>query len=174
MTVSPDIGIDRVQFLRGAFRGGASAIRPPWALVESRFVDACTRCDDCVAACSQEIISSGRSGFPEISFADAECTFCQDCVQACPTHALALLDADGRERAPWDIRAVVSTSCISMSGIACRVCGEHCVVDAIKFKLAVGGVAEPIVDAGRCTGCGACVAPCPVSAIEVTSKEAVS
>jgi ferredoxin-type protein NapF len=31
----------------------------------------------------------------------------------------------------------------------------------------VGGVATPAVDATSCTGCGACVAPCPVAAIEV-------
>lgn len=174
MTVTPEIKIDRVQFLRGAFRGGDTAVRPPWALAENLFVDACTRCDDCATACPQEIIQFGRGGFPEISFTLGECTFCEDCVQACPTNALSMLGANGKERAPWDMRAVVSDTCISTSGIACRVCGEHCDADAIKFKLAVGGIAEPIVDTGRCTGCGACVAPCPVSAIDVTPKELVS
>ncbi len=166
--------INRLQLLRGDFRGGTWALRPPWALAEAAFVDACTRCDDCAAACPEKIIEPGRAGFPEISFSHGECTLCEDCVQACPTDALAMRDTEGNKRAPWRIRAVVSDTCISKSGIACRVCGEHCDEDAIKFKLALGGVAEPIVDASRCTGCGACVAPCPVSAIDVTHKEPVS
>ena len=174
MTVAPEVKIDRVQFLRGAFRGGATAVRPPWALAESLFVDACTRCDDCATACPEEIIRPGRGGVPEISFSHGECTFCEDCVQACPTNALGMRDADGRKRAPWDIRAVVSDACISKAGIACRICGEHCDAGAFTFQLVVGGAALPIVDLDRCTGCGACVAPCPVSAIEVTPREPVS
>lgn len=138
-------------------------MRPPWARLEADFLDTCTRCDACVGACPEGIVRRGGGGYPEISFAGGACTFCDACVAACAPGALVR----DPSRAPWTIRAVIASSCLSATGIACRVCGEHCEAGAIRFALAVGGIARPTVDAAACTGCGACVAPCPVSAIEI-------
>ena len=42
---------------------------------------------------------------------------------------------------------------------------------AIRFPLVAGGVPRPEIDTGACTGCGACVAPCPVNAIERVPRD---
>ena len=159
--------LDRAQFLRGNFKGGRPAVRPPWALAEDDFLEACSRCDVCVGACPEGIIQRGRGGYPEIAFARGACTFCEACASACAPGALVR----DPSRAPWTLRAVISPACLSAAGITCRVCGEQCETSAIRFVLAVGGVARPTVDAAACTGCGACVAPCPVSAIEIHEGE---
>ena len=161
--------LDRAQFLRGNFRGNRTPVRPPWAIGETDFLDTCSRCDACVQACPEGIIVRGGGGFPEVSFGRGECTFCEACVAACAPGALAVTTAAAppRRRAPWTVRAVISTACLSAAGVTCRVCGEFCEAGAIRFALAVGGVATPAVDRDRCTGCGACVAPCPVAAVEV-------
>ena len=44
-------------------------------------------------------------------------------------------------------------------------CGESCEVRAIRFRQVPGGVALPEIDDAACTGCGACLASCPTSAI---------
>jgi ferredoxin-type protein NapF len=64
---------------RGFFRGRPrpkAEIRPPWALAESLFTDCCTRCNDCIDACPEQIIVIGDGGYPTIDFKRGECTFC--------------------------------------------------------------------------------------------------
>jgi Fe-S-cluster-containing hydrogenase component 2 len=68
----------------------------------------------------------------------------------------------GRERRPI---AAIGASCVSRRGVACRVCAEYCDRGAIRFRAARGGISVPIVDGAVCTGCRACLMPCPVGAI---------
>lgn len=161
--------VDRFQFLRGNFSGGNRIVRPPWAIPENIFSDACERCEKCTQACPEQIIGRGSGGYPEVSFANGDCTFCEACVEACPTHALSLVEPLALEtrRAPWRIHAEITDGCIARAGVECRVCGEYCEAGAIRFRLAVGGAATPEIDRDLCSGCGACVAPCPVDAVAV-------
>ena len=64
-------------------------------------------------------------------------------------------------------RLSVGERCLSRSGTVCRICEEFCEVDAIRFRLLGRGRSEPVVDAGRCTACRACVTACPVGAISL-------
>ena len=57
----------------------------------------------------------------------------------------------------------ISDACLSAKGIVCRTCEEQCDPRAISFRLALGGVANAHVEATACTGCGECIAPCPVT-----------
>ncbi|GAK87860.1 ferredoxin-type protein NapF [Vibrio ponticus] len=43
---------------------------------------------------------------------------------------------------------------------------------AIQFRLEVGRVAQPNLDTTLCNGCGACVAICPTSSINVSNQVA--
>lgn len=149
---------------RGFFRGRPrprAENRPPWALPEGGFIDTCTRCNDCLTACPEAIIISGDGGFPTIDFKRGECTFCADCVTACQPHALSRQD----DQPAWSIKAVISPACLPEHGVECRVCGDYCDSRAIRFAPRLGGSPLPAVDVECCTGCGACLASCPVSAI---------
>jgi ferredoxin-type protein NapF len=157
--------VSRVQFLRGDVRGKRSAVRPPWSPEETLFVDSCTRCDECVKACPENILSQGRGGFPEVDFARGECTFCGECAAHCKDKVLSR-NTNSHE-APWLLKAHISERCLAHSGIVCFTCGEQCEVRAIQFSPRPGGVRVPEIEAGICTGCGACYKPCPVSAIDM-------
>lgn len=158
--------VSRASLLRGRLRGGAAAIRPPWAVGESAFVDACTRCGDCIPACAEGIIHAGSGGFPEVSFANGECTFCGDCRTACRTGALGGPDrnAENDDDVPWLLDVRVGAQCLGDQGVVCRLCEEQCEADAIAFPK-LGGVGVPRIDAASCNGCGACISYCPADAI---------
>ncbi|MBT3373503.1 MAG: ferredoxin-type protein NapF [Rhodospirillaceae bacterium] len=163
--------ISRAGFLRGQFQPQGTALRPPWAIPETDFTEQCSRTLDCAAACPEDIIVKGRSGFPEISFTGGECTFCGECVAACRTNALGpLLDRNGRKLPPWNLEPSISSACLSTNGIVCRVCPEKCDARAIRFEHPAGH-GKPAIDPDACTGCGACIAPCPVGAITLSPRQ---
>ncbi len=159
--------VTRAALIRGAIRGGFAQIRPPWAVLEALFVDSCTRCNDCAVACPERIISRGSGGFPVVSFGSGECTFCGVCVAACEVGVLLIeRDDAGVPNTPWSLRIAVAEDCLSIQGVVCRICEEQCDVRAIRFANP-GGLGRPLIDAARCTGCGACVAPCPSRSISL-------
>jgi len=159
--------LTKSSLLRRSFGLTAPVIRPPWALQESDFQDICTGCDKCIAACPPSILKKARGGYPIVDFSNNECTFCGDCLTVCKPRALQKNEA----APPWNLIACVNAGFLSSAGITCRVCGDRCDARAITFKHAVGGKVTPVIDLPRCTGCGACVAPCPVDAIQIQIKE---
>lgn len=157
-----DPGFDPAR--RGLWRqlsGGKTPQRPPWALAEPAFVDACSRCQDCIKACPEAILVVGDGGLPTVDFQRGGCTFCQACVTVCDSGALQL------SASPWALRAVITDSCLTRSGVMCRSCEDSCEPRALRFVPRLGGVASPQIDPAICTGCGGCVAPCPVAAISL-------
>ena len=161
--------LSRSEFLRNAFRGWKSSMRPPWSDAEEKFLSTCTKCGDCLTACPEKIIDIDSNGFPEINFAKGECTFCGDCATSCDANAIKR----NSDTPPWDFKASILDQCLSKRGVTCRVCGDRCDQRAIKFQLGLGGVADPIIDQVACTACGACFAPCPVEAIKFTKPHQV-
>jgi ferredoxin-type protein NapF len=157
--------IARRGFLRGRFRQVTAEPRPPWALAEADFIQQCSRCDDCVTSCPTRVLRAGDGAYPTIDFSLGECTFCGECAAACKTGAIR------REvGAPaWAMKAHLGDSCVARKGVECRICGENCEAGAIRFRPALGGISRPEMNEGTCTGCGACVAPCPVGAIAVSN-----
>ncbi|GIU36986.1 ferredoxin-type protein NapF [Shewanella schlegeliana] len=143
-------------------RKKTDAVRPPWVKQTIEFTDECTRCDKCIPVCETQIIVKGEGGFPEIDFKIDECTFCQQCVNACPEAIFENTDIT-----PWQIKATIQDSCMAYQGIWCQSCKDACDQRAISFSLAIGKAPLPKIDIEACTGCGACVAPCPSTAILV-------
>lgn len=162
--------LNRMQFLRGDFKGELP-FRPPWSKYEDEFTEFCTRCDDCITACPQHILVRGMAGFPEVRFTKSGCDYCQACAKVCITSAIEI--SPGNVTSPWNITAMFKDNCLSERGVVCRSCGEACEPRAIRFKLAVGGVALIEFDNTACNGCGECVSVCPVAAIEMQHVEQV-
>ena len=157
------VDLSRRAFFDGRPRPKAE-LRPPWALQEALFIDQCTRCNDCITTCPQRILIIGDGGYPTVDFSQGECTFCGDCASACQTTALTRLTP---EQVAWPYKATIGEQCLPRHGVECRVCGDFCDTRAIRFMPRIGGSPWPEIDAEKCTGCGACVAPCPVTAIGV-------
>ncbi len=125
----------------------------------------CQHCANppCVPVCPTRVIVIVR-GYPEVDFKRGECTFCGACATACKAGALQNSEC---QIWPWAIKAQVANSCLPLRGVECRICGDHCQAGAIRFSPRLNGPPVAEIDTGACTGCGACVAPCPVSAISV-------
>lgn len=138
--------------------------RPRAPGVTAHSIEACTGCAACVDACPQQIltISDGTAG---IDFNVGECTFCMDCEEACPepvfTGGVAMMHV-----------AAIGDACLVNQGIACMTCRDACPEEAIRFQSRIGRPFRPVLDADICTGCGACVAPCPADAIATRTRGA--
>lgn len=153
----------RRSFLRGKVSAPAKVARPPWALKpEADFLAACTRCDECVTRCPQQVLIKGDGGYPEIRFNTNGCTLCGECAVACVPRAI------DRERVPQAFaeRIRLLPGCLHEKGVECRVCGDACDVRALRFRPRIGGLALLEVEAEACTGCGACVPVCPMQVLQ--------
>lgn len=152
----------------------ATAIRPPGALPEPKFLAACVRCGLCVRDCPYDTLRLAEMGEPVpvgtpfFLARDIPCEMCEDipCVKACPTGALdpALTDI---KAADMGLAVFVGVDrCYSFNGIgACRACFIACPVkgEAITMELLVRdgrSVFLPTVHAEACTGCGKCEKDC--------------
>lgn len=150
-------------------RGGQVQQRPPWSRGEQAFTDACTLCAKCIDICPTEILSKGIAGYPVVSFSAAHCTFCGKCADVCEADCF---DRSGG-RLPWSLAASITAACVEAKGVACRMCQEACERDAIRFRPKLGGGSIPSVDSLACTGCGACVTPCPVKAVSIAESNRI-
>ena len=154
----------RRNFLRG--RGSEpTPLRPPWAVDEARFIQGCTRCDLCIKSCPETILFRGDGGFPIVQFDRGECTFCEKCLQACQDGVLVRREGS----LAWSHKVVIEASCIVFKGVVCMTCRDQCEPRAIGFTYAPGGLCPPVLDLELCTGCGACIGPCPSDAIKVVT-----
>jgi ferredoxin-type protein NapG len=141
-------------------------LRPPGAVSEPAFLEACTRCGDCAEACPHDAIRTAPERLreagetPIIDPFTAPCLMCEDlpCIASCETGAL-------RSEAPAALGSaqVQPLDCLNRMSTSCSVCVERCPVPgAMAFS---GDV--PAVNDSLCTGCGICqhVCPAPQNAI---------
>lgn len=150
------MALSRRGFLTGQRRTSTpNGFTLPWW----RHQPGCDGCARCVDACDTQIIVLLSGSEPQIDFSQGECTFCGACADACPQPLFTLRDAQ-----PWPLRIKIDKRCIAFQGVNCRSCQESCEQQAITFHFNRLGVAQPEVHPENCTGCGACIAPCPVSA----------
>jgi len=156
--------VARRNFLRGLPPAAPPPIRPPGASGEDTFVVDCTACGDCIDACPQHIIVPGSGGLPEVDFVRGECTFCDECSMACGEEALQA------GAPPRRITLRVLDRCLAHRQVICQSCADVCDEQAIRFPPVLGAVASPEIHEEQCTGCGACVAACPETALEALAN----
>ncbi|WP_096787774.1 ferredoxin-type protein NapF [Rhodobacter sp. CZR27] len=147
----------RRAILRGHFLESLHP-RPPGAGLAADFARTCTGCGDCARTCPEGIILRDRDGLPVLDMASGACTFCGACTRACTAGAL-------EPGAPFPWRVAAGPDCLEATGTQCRACEDFCDASAIRFRPQTGGRALPVIDADICTGCGACIAPCPAGAL---------
>lgn len=147
--------LSRREFFTGQRKAVTGAIALPWW----RHQAGCDGCGRCVAACATQIVQLTAGALPQLNFQHGECTFCGACATACPQPLF-----HPRHHQPWQQHIRITRDCITFQGVSCRSCQESCEHQAIRFRLTANGIAQPETVPQQCTGCGACIAPCPVSA----------
>lgn len=153
--------IDGSGFLREIAAAMSSLLRPPWSLPESLFLTLCTGCGGCRDECPRGLLQKDTRGLPFVDFSQGHCNFCGECVDACARGALSRR-YNGTNWGPWQLKARVAGECLGDQGVACRLCVERCMTQAIRLE---SGCCVPAVDEQRCNGCGACFTSCPSGAI---------
>jgi len=134
----------------------------PWIKSSRHFLDNCTRCNACLDNCETKIIVKGNGGFPTIDFSKGECSFCYQCAQSCPEQLFS-----ARSESPWQQIIAIEKTCLAFNQVDCRSCEDACESMAINFKPTLGGPAKPLIDTDLCSGCGACIKPCPTQSITI-------
>lgn len=175
-------------------RGSALALRPPGAIPEVEFINACIKCGSCVEACPYDTLRVARPedkvavGTPYFIPRDIPCYMCPDipCVPVCPTGALdeksVTVLPDGEEkpkrdinRADMGIAVIDQNACLAFWGIRCDACYRACPLMGTAIKLdyernertGKHAYLKPVIVSDACTGCGMCEHAC------VTEKAAV-
>ena len=155
----------------------SSWVRPPYALDEAEFLEACTRCDKCVDACPHQVIfllPAGRgailAGTPALDLLNKGCRLCKDwpCVSVCEPRALKFPETGEAQEPPLPrlSRARINPEvCLPYNGPECGACAASCPVPGAM----VWHGTKPLIDPDKCTGCALCREDCIVEpkAVEI-------
>ncbi len=147
---------------------GRVRLRPPGALPEDAFSDACTRCMRCGNVCPNQCIEFygieaglGKMFTPYIHARSRGCILCGECTDVCPTDALQPFEITqegwvasvdmGKARVNEDL-------CFSYHGRTCGACYQACPLAG--RAMTIGIFETPIVHTESCVGCGLCEQAC--------------
>ncbi len=139
-------------------------LRPPGAIPEERFVEACTHCRLCVEACPHEALTLAgpQEAYPEgtpflPNVAAKPCHLCEDlpCVTACPEGALRIVPL---EEVRMGLAEIDPEICFAFRGQICDYCIDRCPFP--EEAIAADERGRPVINPDRCVGCGLCAYIC--------------
>lgn len=160
-------------------------LRPPGTTDETKFLDLCIRCGECMKVCPTSVLQptlleSGVKGVfaPRMAFRLVfEETFCEYtctlCGQVCPTGAIPKVTEETKHAVPIGKAYFDHKICLPWAEkTPCIRCEEMCPAPekAIKvlntFRIVKDGqeveIQQPHVDRDLCVGCGICETVCTV------------
>lgn len=139
-------------------------LRPPGALAEEQFLNACSRCGECVRVCPAQCIHIDPSGMqgkgaPFIDVQTMPCVLCDGllCMSHCPSGALV---PTPREQIRMGLAEWREEICLRRQGENCTVCVDRCPMGTAALRLDEEEN-RIVVDPTGCTGCGVCEHDCP-------------
>ncbi len=167
--------IDKVNQTVDKFTKRVPLLRPPGAISERAFLQACTRCDKCLNACPKDAIQRvpKKMGFlimdtPYIDPLKVPCVMCDDlpCIPACPDGALLPVPG-GPADVEMGYAILDKRKCQSYGHTFC----QQCVIDCpVPGAITQNQEQQPIFHKDICTGCGVCVRSCSTVNIPVAIK----
>ncbi len=134
-------------------------VRPPGAIPEAEFLMTCRRCGTCAWTCPRQAIrweQDGRWrswGTPVLYPVENPCDFCLQCVNACPSGALNYDGSTGK----IGVAVLNRDLCLAWQGVICGLCRTAC---GKQGGIALVEGQKPVVQPGKCTGCGRCASRC--------------
>ena len=158
----------------------AVGIVPPGAQSVQQLSARCTGCQLCVSACPNQVLKSTDTGGgmlqPNLFFERGYCRVnCVTCADVCPAGAIRPITP--AEKSSMQIgRAVVNLErCITLTDkVTCTACAKICPPRVINLVGPDDSPKKPVVDAERCTGCGACEYVCPARPFAAIHVEGVA
>jgi ferredoxin-type protein NapG len=167
--------IDKVNQTVDKFTKRVPLLRPPGAISERAFLQACTRCDKCLNACPKDAIQRvpKKMGFlimdtPYIDPMKVPCVMCTDlpCISACEDEALLPVPG-GPADVEMGYAILDKRKCQSYGHTFC----QQCVIDCpVPGAITQNQEQQPIFHKNICTGCGVCVRSCSTVNIPVAIK----
>lgn len=149
-------------------------IRPPGAIPEQHFLNACIRCSMCYKICPTNglqpcLLEAGVNGIwtPRLISRIGGCEKnCNRCGQICPTSVIRDLSLEEKTYVKMGTAVIHRPRCIAWEqNKICLICDEACPFNAIaSFNENIRGTTSlrPFVDERVCTGCGLCEELCPI------------
>ena len=158
----------------------AVAVVPPGAQSVQQLSARCTGCQLCVSACPNQVLKSTDNGGgmlqPTMTFERGYCRVnCATCADVCPAGAIRPITP--AQKSSMQIgRAVINLDrCITVTDkVTCTACAKICPPRVINLVGPEDAPKKPVVDAERCTGCGACEYVCPARPFAAIYVEGVA
>lgn len=158
----------------------AVAVVPPGAQSVQQLSARCTGCQLCVSACPNQVLRAKDTGSgmlqPTMAFERGYCRVnCVTCAEVCPAGAIRPITP--AQKSSMQIgRAVINLDrCITVTDkVTCTACAKICPPRVINLVGPEDTPKKPVVDAERCTGCGACEYVCPARPFAAIYVEGVA
>ncbi len=143
--------------------GQCDYLLPPGAQSPVDFTTKCTKCYNCVGACSHEslrVIHESNhpvDGYPVIIPREEPCYLCDEflCISACTPKALTM---DNTHLALGRLNLNEQT-CLAFNNHYCFTCVNNC--PETGEAIYSDKLGRPVIVEDKCTGCGICINVCP-------------